>query len=66
MANAINRCAHRVVELFGKPEENSFPTIAYLGTSDIRYTVTMMACAKAGYKVCLLAVNSFMDTPFSN
>lgn len=63
MANAINRCAHRIVELCGKPEEDSFPTIAYLGTNDIRYTITMIACVKAGYKVCLVAVDPFLKAP---
>lgn len=54
MANAINRVAHRITELCGKPEENSFPTIAYLGPNDVRYIVTMVACVKAGYKVSIV------------
>ncbi|KAI3400709.1 hypothetical protein diail_1918 [Diaporthe ilicicola] len=49
MANAVNRCAHRIVELCGTPEKDSFPTIAYLGPNDVRYIVLMIAAVKAGY-----------------
>ncbi|KAF3760043.1 hypothetical protein M406DRAFT_95652 [Cryphonectria parasitica EP155] len=55
MANAVNRCAHRIVELFGKPEENTFPTIAYIGPNDVRYIVTMIASVKAGYKALFIS-----------
>lgn len=51
MANAVNRAAHRIVELCGKPEPDTFPTIAYIGPNDVRYIVTMVASIKAGYKV---------------
>lgn len=51
MANAVNRAAHRMVELCGKPEPGSFPTIAYIGPNDIRYVVTILASIKAGYQV---------------
>lgn len=53
MANAVNRAAHRIVELCGQPEPGSFPTIAYIGPNDVRYTVIMVASVKAGYKVRL-------------
>lgn len=51
MANAVNRAAHRLVDLCGKPEPDTCPTIAYIGPNDVRYVVTMLACVKAGYKV---------------
>lgn len=51
MANAVNRCAHRIIQICGKPEEGSFPTIAYIGPNDARYIVLMIASVKAGYKV---------------
>lgn len=51
MSNAVNRAAHRIVNLCGRPEPNTFPTIAYIGPNDVRYIVTMVACVKAGYKV---------------
>lgn len=53
MANAVNRCAHRIVEVCGKPEKDSFPTIAYLGPNDARYIVMMIAAVKAGYAVSI-------------
>lgn len=51
LSNAVNRAAHRIVDLFGKPEPGTIPTIAYIGHNDVRYVVTMVACVKAGYKV---------------
>lgn len=56
MANAVNRCAHRITELCGKPQEGSFPTIAYIGPNDARYFVMMIGASKAGYKVSQLQV----------
>lgn len=65
MANGVNRCAHRIVELWGKPQEGSFPTIAYIGPNDARYIVMMIAASKAGYKVSLaqlsVSTNLAMD-----
>ncbi|CAN8099936.1 unnamed protein product [Discula destructiva] len=55
MANAVNRAAHRIVDLCGKPEPKSFPTIAYIGPNDIRYVVTMLATIKAGYQVLFIS-----------
>ncbi|KAL1863038.1 putative NRPS-like protein biosynthetic cluster [Diaporthe australafricana] len=55
MANAVNRCAHRIVELCGTPEKDSFPTIAYLGPNDVRYIVLMIAAVKAGYTAMFIS-----------
>ncbi|ROV98684.1 hypothetical protein VMCG_06712 [Cytospora schulzeri] len=55
MANGVNRCAHRIVELCGKPQEGSFPTIAYIGPNDARYVVLMIAASKAGYKALFIS-----------
>lgn len=38
-ANAINYVAHVILETYGPPPQNSFPTIAYIGPNDARYTV---------------------------
>lgn len=51
MANAINRAAHRIVELCGKSKPNTFPTIAFIAPNDVRYIVTILASIKAGYQV---------------
>lgn len=58
MANAVNRAAHRMVELCGKPETNSFPTLAYIGPNDVRYVVTAIASIKAGYQVSEVAISN--------
>lgn len=50
-ANAINVRAHAFVKLCGKPRENTFPTLAYIGPQDARYVVFMVAAMKAGFKV---------------
>ncbi|KAJ4386022.1 hypothetical protein N0V93_008913 [Gnomoniopsis smithogilvyi] len=55
MANAVNRAAHRMVELCGKPEANSFPTLAYIGPNDARYVVSMIASVKAGYQALFIS-----------
>lgn len=55
MANAVNRAAHRVVEVCGKPEPDTFPTIAYIGPNDIRYIVFMIATVKAGYQALFIS-----------
>lgn len=52
-ANAINHVAWRMIELCGRPDERSFPTVAYLGPNDARYVVFFVAAIKAGYKVRL-------------
>ncbi|ROV99186.1 hypothetical protein VPNG_08231 [Cytospora leucostoma] len=55
MANAVNRCAHKIIELFGKPEEKSFPTVAFIGPNDARYIVFLIAASKAGYKALFIS-----------
>lgn len=50
-ANAVNHAAHRITEICGKPENGTFPTIAYIGPNDARYVVMMVGAIKAGYKV---------------
>ena len=52
-ANAINRVAHKIVANMGVPAEGSFPTIAYIGPSDVRYIMFMFGAVKAGYKVSI-------------
>lgn len=55
LANAVNHAAQKIVNLCGKPEPNAFPTVAYIGPSDIRYIVMILASIKAGYQVSLTA-----------
>lgn len=57
-ANAINRCAHDIVNRYGKATHGEFPTIAYIGPQDARYLVIVVAAIKAGYKVYPLNIFS--------
>lgn len=50
-ANAINRIAHKIIEILGHPAQGQFPTIAYIGPNDVRYLIMMFAAVKAGYQV---------------
>ncbi|ROW00362.1 hypothetical protein VMCG_07241 [Cytospora schulzeri] len=49
LANAINKLAWLVEKSVGRSD--SFETIAYLGTPDIRYHMLQMAVCKTGHKV---------------
>ena len=47
--NAINCAAALLKETYGKSE--SFETLAYIGPTDLRYLIIMLAGMKVGYKV---------------
>ncbi|KIW12711.1 hypothetical protein PV08_09989 [Exophiala spinifera] len=51
LVNAINQVAWLIEQGFGKG--NGFPTITYLGPSDLRYSIVVVAAIKAGYKTFL-------------
>ncbi|KIW91309.1 uncharacterized protein Z519_08205 [Cladophialophora bantiana CBS 173.52] len=48
-ANAINRAARFIRTTFGSAAH--FPTLAYVGKSDMRYHILSMAAAKTGYQI---------------
>ena len=48
-SNAINACAWWIVAEFGKSKD--FATLAYLGPSDLRNTIIILAAIKTGHKV---------------
>jgi hypothetical protein len=48
-ARAVNRAACWLDDRLGR--SSSFETLAYLGPSDIRYTIFVLAAAKVGFKV---------------
>ncbi|KAJ0160206.1 hypothetical protein CTA2_8379 [Colletotrichum tanaceti] len=54
-ANAINYVAHVILENCGRPAPDTFPTIAYIGPSDARYAIMMIAAIKAGYKALFVS-----------
>lgn len=48
-ANAVNRCAFWMEELLGRGAH--FDTVAYLGPSDLRTSIIILAAIKTGHKV---------------
>ncbi|TVY44182.1 Non-canonical non-ribosomal peptide synthetase [Lachnellula subtilissima] len=60
-SNGVNRTAWWIEKMFGKPEANSFPTIGYIGPSDLRYPMLTIAAVKVGYKMMLLSPRNSVD-----
>lgn len=54
--NAINYMAHSLSNTITRsPDDEEFPTIAYIGSNDMRYTVMLFACIKAGFKALFIS-----------
>lgn len=49
-SSAIDFVARILTKSLGK--ESCFDTLAYLGPTDLRYSIVVVAAIKAGYKVC--------------
>ncbi len=49
MVNAANSMAWKIDQLFGKSP--SFEVVSYLGISDLRYSIMVIASMKTGYQV---------------
>ncbi|EAQ91806.1 hypothetical protein CHGG_00041 [Chaetomium globosum CBS 148.51] len=54
-ANAVNRVANKLVASTGVPSQGDFPTVAYIGPSDVRYLVFALGAVKAGYKALFIS-----------
>ncbi|KAK3902336.1 hypothetical protein C8A05DRAFT_15597 [Staphylotrichum tortipilum] len=54
-ANAVNRVAHKLASSTGVPAKGDFPTVAYIGPSDVRYIVFALGAVKAGYKALFIS-----------
>ncbi len=54
LLSAVNRVAWLLEEQFGKSQ--NFPTIAYLGPGDLRYSIVVLAGIKSGYKVNTITI----------
>lgn len=50
-ANAINSMAWFMDHHLGRPPAGQFPTVCYIGRSDMRYQVVQVAAAKTEFKV---------------
>ncbi|KAI5860467.1 putative NRPS-like enzyme [Durotheca rogersii] len=58
-ANAINRGCWYLESLLGKAQ--SFETIGYMGTNDIRYFILMFAAIKARYKMLFVSPRNNLE-----
>jgi hypothetical protein len=59
LVKAINRTAWLLESQFGRGEH--FPTITYLGPSDLRYSIVLVAAIKVGYKVSIRSMTGKID-----
>lgn len=52
-ANAVNHTTRWLTDTLGGSagKEGEFPTVAYIGPNDARYSILVIAAVKAGYKV---------------
>ncbi|KAL1838823.1 hypothetical protein VTJ49DRAFT_2180 [Mycothermus thermophilus] len=60
-ANAVNRVAHKLVQLTGKPAKDEFPTVAYIGPNDVRYLIFTLGAIKAGYKALFISPRNSLE-----
>jgi acyl-CoA synthetase (AMP-forming)/AMP-acid ligase II len=54
IANAVNHRAHDISNTT-RGSTKPFPTIAYIGPSDVRYVIILLACIKAGCKALFIS-----------
>ncbi|KAJ0349754.1 hypothetical protein COL154_005833 [Colletotrichum chrysophilum] len=50
LANCVNYMAQVILQNYGAPPKDTFPTVCYIGPNDIRYGIMIVAAIKAGYK----------------
>ncbi|KAF4955998.1 hypothetical protein FGADI_4171 [Fusarium gaditjirri] len=55
LANAVDYLAHDISKTVTKSSDDEVPTVAYIGPSDFRYMVILLACIKAGCKALFIS-----------
>jgi acyl-CoA synthetase (AMP-forming)/AMP-acid ligase II len=60
-ANAINHEAHKIAKICDPATPGKFPTIAYIGPSDLRYLVVTLAAVKAGCQALLISPRNSLE-----
>ncbi|KAI0508961.1 hypothetical protein F5B22DRAFT_638347 [Xylaria bambusicola] len=63
--NAVNLCAHTIVNSCGTAPARSFPTLAYIGPQDARYVIFMVAAVKAGYQALFISPRNSLEGQLS-
>ncbi|KAK4096402.1 acetyl-CoA synthetase-like protein [Parathielavia hyrcaniae] len=64
-AIAVNRVAHKLVKSTGLLAKGEFPTVAYIGPSDVRYLVFVLGAVKAGYLALLISPRNSQEGQLS-
>ncbi|KFX85799.1 hypothetical protein V490_09403 [Pseudogymnoascus sp. VKM F-3557] len=65
LANAIDHVAHIITETVKKDSTDEFPTLAYVGPSDVRYTIVVLASVKAGCQALLISPRNSIEGQLS-
>ena len=64
LSNAVNYLAHELVlraKERGPQSDEDFPTVAYIGPSDVRYPIFMLACIKAHHKAFFISPRNSLE-----
>ncbi|KFY47376.1 hypothetical protein V494_00016 [Pseudogymnoascus sp. VKM F-4513 (FW-928)] len=64
-ANAIDHVAYIIAETVKKDSADEFPTLAYVGPSDVRYGVIVLASVKAGCQALLVSPRNSIEGQLS-
>lgn len=67
LSNAVNYLAHELVQRAKErgPQEEDFPTVAYIGPSDVCYAIFMLACIKAHHKAFFISPRNSLEGQIS-
>jgi acyl-CoA synthetase (AMP-forming)/AMP-acid ligase II len=63
LSNAVNHLAHELVRRAKErgQHDDDFPTVAYIGPSDVRYVIFMLACIKAHHKAFFISPRNSLE-----
>ncbi|KAJ6440114.1 L-aminoadipate-semialdehyde dehydrogenase [Purpureocillium lavendulum] len=67
LSNAVNYLAHELVQRAKDrgAQDEKFPTVAYIGPSDIRYPIFMLACVKAHHQAFFISPRNSVEGQLS-
>ena len=65
VANAVNHVAHLLAAKVKRKSSHSFPSVAYVGPSDVRYAIVLLASIKAGCKALFLSPRNSVEGQLS-
>ncbi|KAM4066274.1 AMP-binding enzyme [Hirsutella rhossiliensis] len=66
ISNAVNYVANDIrSKLKNHPLQDHLPTVAYIGPSDVRYAIIMLACVKAGCQALFISPRNSVEIQIS-